>query len=179
MAVTTPTNTSEFEQYLAQELLIESVTEKLLELMEREDVSKAELARRLGKSRAYITQILDGSRNMTLRTVADVAHAIGFDVHLAEGTGLGHRATLATVGEDQITEAPATSTAAQRSLADEMEEYVHAVCDALRGTRAQPWQSRATFATWEVPHGQVIPIRGSMAADERGRYSTEEVEVSA
>jgi transcriptional regulator with XRE-family HTH domain len=74
----------DFERLVAQEMLIESATEKLLELMERHDVSKAELARRLGKSRPFITQVMDGSRNMTLRTVADLAFALGYELRLGE-----------------------------------------------------------------------------------------------
>jgi transcriptional regulator with XRE-family HTH domain len=74
----------DFERLVAQEMLIESATEKLLELMEREGVSKAELARRIGKSRPFITQVMDGSRNMTLRTVADLAFALGHQLRLGE-----------------------------------------------------------------------------------------------
>lgn len=74
----------EFERALAQEMFIESVTEKLLELMDQEDVSRAELARRIGKGRSFITQILDGSRNMTLRTVADLAFALGHQLVVEE-----------------------------------------------------------------------------------------------
>jgi transcriptional regulator with XRE-family HTH domain len=43
--------------------------------MERGNISKADLARKLGVSRAYITQVLSGSRNMTLNTLADLAWA--------------------------------------------------------------------------------------------------------
>lgn len=79
----------DFERLVAQEMLIESATEKLLELMERHDVSKAELARRIGKSRPFITQVMDGSRNMTLRTVADLAFALGYELRLGEA-GMPH-----------------------------------------------------------------------------------------
>ena len=58
-----------------QERLVLAATEDLCELMVRQDVSKAELARRLGTSRANITQLLNGSRNLTLRTLADLAWA--------------------------------------------------------------------------------------------------------
>lgn len=45
-------------------------------------VNKAELARRLGKSRAYVTQLLGGRANMTVRTLADVAYALDAEVKL-------------------------------------------------------------------------------------------------
>jgi transcriptional regulator with XRE-family HTH domain len=48
-------------------------------LMESRGVSKAELARRVGKSRAYVTQSLGGDRNMTLGTLASFADALDAD----------------------------------------------------------------------------------------------------
>lgn len=62
---------------LAQEAAILEVTELICQLMEEQSVSRAELARRLGKSRAYVTQMLDGSTNLTIRTIADVLFALG------------------------------------------------------------------------------------------------------
>jgi transcriptional regulator with XRE-family HTH domain len=45
--------------------------------MEDQGVSKAELAQRLGKSKARISQLLGGSSNMTIGTLADIASALG------------------------------------------------------------------------------------------------------
>lgn len=73
----------ENRRLLRQEDLILEATEGLAGLMLRQGVSKAELARRLGRTRGYITQILAGSRNFTLRTLADVANALGCRVHLS------------------------------------------------------------------------------------------------
>ena len=47
--------------------------------MESQGVSKAELARRVGKSRAYVTQSLSGDRNMTLGSLARFADALNAD----------------------------------------------------------------------------------------------------
>lgn len=55
----------------------------LRSLMTEQGVSKAALARRLGKSRAYVTQTLAGDRNMTLRTLASFADALGADATIA------------------------------------------------------------------------------------------------
>jgi transcriptional regulator with XRE-family HTH domain len=46
--------------------------------MEDNAVSKSELARRLGICKSYITQILSGSRNMTLGSLSDICFALGF-----------------------------------------------------------------------------------------------------
>lgn len=63
-----------------QERAVDRATEDILELMEREGLNKAALARRLGKSKAYVTQALSGGRNMTLRTLAAFAWACGHSV---------------------------------------------------------------------------------------------------
>ncbi|MBI4572036.1 MAG: helix-turn-helix transcriptional regulator [candidate division NC10 bacterium] len=69
-----------------QQLLFEQeraallATEEILKLMEREGISKADLAKALGKSKAYITQALSGGRNMTLRTLASFAWACGYSI---------------------------------------------------------------------------------------------------
>ena len=59
-----------------QEWLILQVTLHIEKLMEDKGVSKAELARRLGVNRAYITQLLDGQTNMTLKKISDVMLAL-------------------------------------------------------------------------------------------------------
>ena len=63
----------------AQEALIMNVTEDLLLVMEDKGVSKAELARKLSKSRSYVSQVLDGARNMTLRSLADICYALDIE----------------------------------------------------------------------------------------------------
>ena len=55
---------------VAEELLIAEVTEAIWEAMENDGISKTELARRMGASKGYVSQVLSGSRNMTLRTLA-------------------------------------------------------------------------------------------------------------
>ncbi len=63
-----------------QERLLFDVTELLSEIMEKKGISRAELAHRLGKSKAFITQTLRGTHNMTLRTLADLFHALEMQV---------------------------------------------------------------------------------------------------
>ena len=61
---------------LEQELLLESAAELIARLMDEKRMSRAELARHIGKSKAFVTQILRGRHNMTLRTLADLAWAL-------------------------------------------------------------------------------------------------------
>ncbi len=50
--------------------------------MRAEGISQSELARRLGVSRARISQLLQHRSSPTLRTMVDVADALGCDVSL-------------------------------------------------------------------------------------------------
>jgi transcriptional regulator with XRE-family HTH domain len=57
-------------------------TEDLCRLMKENDVSRAELARRIGSSRAYITKLLRGNANYTLTTMVKLAMAVGGAIHI-------------------------------------------------------------------------------------------------
>jgi transcriptional regulator with XRE-family HTH domain len=72
----------EFRKLLAQEELILEVTETICDILENEKVSRKELADRLGKSKGFISQLLNGGRNLTLRTVADILHVLGYRASL-------------------------------------------------------------------------------------------------
>lgn len=61
---------------LRQEELLLEVTEALTECLASQDLNQAELARRLGRTRSYLSQLFAGGRNLTLRTLADVADAL-------------------------------------------------------------------------------------------------------
>jgi plasmid maintenance system antidote protein VapI len=84
-----PTTAEAFEassvknrRLLRQEELILAAGIALCELLEREGVTKTELAKRLGCTKGFVTQILAGDTNLTLRTIADVADALGHRVHV-------------------------------------------------------------------------------------------------
>jgi len=72
----------EFARLMAQGDLIMEVTETLCELLEKEKISRKELADRLGKTKGFVSQLLNGGRNLTLRTVADILHVLGYKVTL-------------------------------------------------------------------------------------------------
>ena len=64
---------TEQERDLARGAYLFRVTEDILVAMEDQGVSKAELAQRLGKSKARISQLLGGNSNMTIGTLAEIA----------------------------------------------------------------------------------------------------------
>lgn len=67
----------EARRFHEQDRLVVWTMDSLAGLMEEKGVTKAELARKLGTSRAYISQLFSGSRNPTLATIADLAWALG------------------------------------------------------------------------------------------------------
>jgi transcriptional regulator with XRE-family HTH domain len=66
----------EYERLVEQETLIFEATEMLSELIEESGENRKELAEKLGRSKGFVTQVLAGDRNMTLRTLADFAFAL-------------------------------------------------------------------------------------------------------
>lgn len=75
--------TARNEYWIARAKL--NFNEELARLMAAEDVSRAELARRLATSPAYVTKILRGDANFTLSSMVRIARALGAElrVHLA------------------------------------------------------------------------------------------------
>jgi len=69
-----------YEELLAEETLVVNVLEDLLGALKDKGLSQADLARRLGVSRSSVNRIFRG-RNLTVRTVARLAHAIGVDMN--------------------------------------------------------------------------------------------------
>jgi len=72
----------EFRKLLAEQELILEFTETICELLVEEKVSRKELANRLGKTKGFVSQLLNGGRNLTLRTVADILHVLEYKVTL-------------------------------------------------------------------------------------------------
>lgn len=74
----------ELEQ--AGELYVEwakiDVAEQISLAMKRRDVNKAKLAGLLGKSRAYVTQILQGDANFTIESLVKIARALECELDL-------------------------------------------------------------------------------------------------
>ncbi|HKL78715.1 MAG TPA: helix-turn-helix transcriptional regulator [Gammaproteobacteria bacterium] len=62
------------EHWVARAL--QDFTEDLFNLMEHRGISKAELARRLESSPAYITKVLRGDANFTVRSMVRLARAL-------------------------------------------------------------------------------------------------------
>lgn len=67
---------------LRQEELIFDTTDALALALEDSGLNKTQLAKNLGKTKAFVTQLLGGGRNLTLRTIADVCYALNCRAHI-------------------------------------------------------------------------------------------------
>ena len=67
-----------------ERLLLEA-TENLALLMQHQGVTGRELARRLKVSPSRVSQMLDGTRNLTLSSLAEAFHALGRSMHITHG----------------------------------------------------------------------------------------------
>ena len=72
----------EFKRLMAQEDLIMNVTEQFCEILETNQIKRKKLAVLMGKTKGYISQILNGGRNITLRTLSDIAFTLGYSVNI-------------------------------------------------------------------------------------------------
>lgn len=61
--------------YIAEELLLQ-VTEKIVELLIQKKMTRTELSAKMKVSKPYITKILNGNENLTLKTLVNIAHAL-------------------------------------------------------------------------------------------------------
>lgn len=66
-----------------EEMLFLEITERIVALMKAANVTKAELARRLGCTPAYITKLLSGSTNFTVNTLLRIGDALNVDLHVS------------------------------------------------------------------------------------------------
>lgn len=71
------TESNEARRSYERERFIVWALEEVSEAMKQNGLTKADLARTLGTSRSYVTQVLSGSRNLTAATLADFAWASG------------------------------------------------------------------------------------------------------
>ncbi len=78
-----------------QDRLIVDVTELICKAMNENGLKKAELAAALGTTRGYISQCLNGEKNLTLKTVSDILATLGLRMKVsAEPIETSSRTTL-------------------------------------------------------------------------------------
>src|SRR5438309_11470638 len=63
-------------EYRLEKILIQ-LGENICRLMRDQQISRAEVAERLGVSRAYVTKVLNGNPNLTIKTLLKLSDALG------------------------------------------------------------------------------------------------------
>ena len=63
-----------------------SITLQVLRAMDEQSVTQLELARRMGCTQQYVSNLLKGSTNMTLETIARLENALNIDIIKTAGT---------------------------------------------------------------------------------------------
>ena len=87
-------DTPESKKQFAQEQFILECTEFICKLMKEKGITRAELADRLGKTKGYISQLLNGRYNMTIRTLADIFYVLDVEVELTPKKDADENMTL-------------------------------------------------------------------------------------
>lgn len=78
------TQSDEGKKAIRHQTLLVDVSEDIWAEMDRANIGLTELAEKIGTSKSDLSQKLSGRRNVTLRTLSDIADALGFvaRVHL-------------------------------------------------------------------------------------------------
>lgn len=72
------------KEYTSSKLIFD-VTEDILIFMEDLDISKKQLAEKLNKDKSFVTQVLSGTRNMTLKTLSDICYELSLPLEIKLG----------------------------------------------------------------------------------------------
>lgn len=99
--------------YLTEGVLLD-VTEQIYARMQEHGLRQTDLAECLGVSRAFVSQLLNGKPNMTMRTLVGVAHALGqrVEIRLRPAVKSGRNARARGHGRQQ---SPESGTPTQRA----------------------------------------------------------------
>lgn len=68
-------------EFYAEELILD-LTEQIVAAMKELGVNRTELAARMGVSKAFVTKLLRGNTNVTLKTMASLARSLGCNINI-------------------------------------------------------------------------------------------------
>lgn len=116
------------ERLFAQEQLIVAVAEHIWERMEHCGKNKSEIAAALDKSKAFITQLLNGTRNMTLRTLSDIAFALDAQVDVQ----FRSKSTTREWSNVETLRHPFTRVVDERTIQHNTQEHAETLTEAVK-----------------------------------------------
>lgn len=68
-------------EFIAEGIILE-FTEKIVSIMQEKNINRAELAKRLGVSKAFVTKLLNGNPNLTIKSMVSIAKTLGCELNI-------------------------------------------------------------------------------------------------
>ncbi len=107
-------------EYRLEKVLFD-VAEQVCKLIESQGVSRSELAQRLAVTPAYVTKLLNGNPNLTIKTLLKLSDALGqtLDIRFAPKLEVAQSTTTSSVSVPRVPAVEAFSTFVAPSVAVE------------------------------------------------------------
>lgn len=68
-------------EFIAHGVILE-FTEKIVTIMKEQNINRTELAKKLGVSKAFITKLLNGNPNLTIKSMVSIANILGCELNI-------------------------------------------------------------------------------------------------
>ena len=101
-----------------------SITLQALQAMEEQSVTQAELARRMGCSQQYVSNLLKGCSNMTLETIGRLEKALNLDILRSAMTYVSGYERNSGGGRSQYLNEPTTEDGISNGTSAYVDGYV-------------------------------------------------------
>ena len=99
------------------------ITLQVLRRMEEQSVTQVELARRMGCTQQYVSNLLKGSSNMTLETIGRLEKALNLDILHSAFNHVGGYDTTFNSRHQYLTEPSSTADTVTKGTAGHVEGY--------------------------------------------------------
>lgn len=86
----------------AEEMLVADIQSYLEQLLDEKGCSRTDLARRMGVSKARVSQIFSDQQNFTVRLLARAFHALGEEVRIVPACLLSQRNEIPDFGDIEV-----------------------------------------------------------------------------
>ena len=101
----------------------QSITLRVLRAMDDQSVTQAMLARRMGCTQQYVSNLLKGSSNMTLETIGRLEKALNLDILHSAFNHVGGYDTTFNSRHQYLTEPSSTADTVTKGTAGHVEGY--------------------------------------------------------
>lgn len=126
----------DFRVSFAQEWVSLRFCEQIDDALNAKKMRRSELATKLGKSRAWVTQALRKGRNLTIKTMVELAHGLGLEIDIVVRPGTQATERMSAAARAKVE--PADASLVVRMPECERRYWVQVKHDAMKDSRA--WQ---------------------------------------